>query len=290
MAQEILIPHPEAQDLAARAVRHEIPHQGGVVAWRLWGQGKPLLLLHGSHGGWMHWLRNIAALARDHLVIVPDMPGFGESDPPADIESAADHAALLAEGLRSLPGIAGPVDLVGFSLGAVIGVNMALLAPDLVSRLVLVDAGGLGTAFIPADLRSPKGLEGEALRAVNGHNLGAMMLHDPAAIDECAIDMMLAYGPRARSRVQHYVVPDYLLQAARQASVPIDLIWGEHDAVHPDPAANAAVVRAFQPECELRVIADAGHWPMYEQPERFEAALRELLARPVCARIDQALA
>ena len=115
-----------------------------------------------------------------------------------------------------------------------------------------------------------------------------MMLHDPAAIDELAVDLTLAYGPRARSRVQHFVVPDHLLNAVRRVSAPIDLIWGEHDAVHPDPEANAAVIRAFQPACELRVIADAGHWPMYEQPARFEAALRDLLARPVRDRVDPA--
>ena len=175
----------------------------------------------------------------------------------------------------------GPIDVVGFSLGALIAVNMAILAPDLVARLVLVDAGGLDTPFFPADVRSPRGLEGEAVRAVNRHNLGAMMLHDPAAIDAAAIDIALAYGTRVRSRVQHFVVPDHLLNAARRVSAPIDLIWGEHDIIHPDPQAHAAVIRAFQPDCELRVIAGAGHWSMYEQPERFAAALRDLLARPV---------
>ena len=171
-----------------------------------------------------------------------------------------------------------------------IGRGTAQLFAEHGARLVLVDAGGLDTPFFPADLRSPKGLEGDAVRAVNRHNLGAMMLHDPAAIDDAAIDITLAYGPRVRSRVQHFVVPDHLLDAARRVSAPIDLIWGEHDFIHPDPEANAAVIRAFQPDCELRVIAGAGHWPMYEQPERFEAALRDLLARPVRGRANQALA
>lgn len=46
------------------------------------GKGKPLLLLHGGHGGWVHWIDNIHALAGARRVIAPDLPGFGLSDPP----------------------------------------------------------------------------------------------------------------------------------------------------------------------------------------------------------------
>jgi 2-hydroxy-6-oxonona-2,4-dienedioate hydrolase len=268
-----------ALDAASRLVR--TPVGDGSMAWREWGEGEPLLLLHGSHGGWMHWLRNIPALARTRRVIVPDMPGFGESDPPADLDSPAGHARALVEGLRLIGGVDGPIDVIAFSLGALMACYMSIAAPDLARRLILVDAGGLGTPVIKADLRSVRGVKDDAaIRAINRHNLAAMMIHDPATIDETAVDISIFCGKRVRTRVQYQVIPDKTLVAVAKVRVPIDVIWGEHDYIHPDPALNADAIRTLQPEAELRIVAKAGHWPMYEQPERFTAAALDLLSLP----------
>ncbi len=283
---------PEIRALAASSKRTRTPvgTDGAVMTWREWGPesggGEPLVLLHGSHGGWMHWLRNIPELARHRRVIVPDMPGFGESDPPADIESPQDHARAMVDGLRALEGISGPVDVIAFSLGAMLGCFMTLPecggdAPQLIRRLIIVDAGGLDTPLRTADNRSVKGLTGQALRDVNRHNLGAMMIHDPACIDDTAIDISMFCGRRTRTRVMYHVIPDKLLAVAKRVRVPIDVIWAEFDYIHPDPELNTAVIRAFQPEVQLRVVADSGHWPMYEQPAAFTAAALDLLATPV---------
>ncbi|MBD9433559.1 hypothetical protein IB257_26775 [Achromobacter sp. ACM03] len=54
------------------------------MAWREFGSGAPLVLLHGGHGSWLHWVRNIEALSQDHTLLIPDMPGYGDSgDPPS---------------------------------------------------------------------------------------------------------------------------------------------------------------------------------------------------------------
>lgn len=280
---------PLAEEIRALDAASRVTHTpvgDGRMIWREWGEGEPLLLLHGSHGGWMHWLRNIPELSRTRRLIVPDMPGFGESDPPADIDSPAAHAQALAEGLHRLDGLHGPIDVIAFSLGALMGCHLTLEAPDLVHRLIIVDAGGLGTPVITADLRSLKGVTGEeAVRAVNRHNLAAMMIHDPATIDEAAVDISIFCGKRVRTRVQYQVIPDKMLVAVGKVRVPIDVIWGEHDYIHPDPQLNADAVRTVHPEAELRVVAKAGHWPMYEQPDAFNAAALDLLARPARARI-----
>ena len=279
----------EIRALAASSTltRTPVGTDGAVMTWREWGAGEPLVLLHGSHGGWMHWLRNIPELARHRRVIVPDMPGFGESDPPADIESPQDHAAAMVDGLRRLEGITGQVDVIAFSLGALLGCYMTLAAPDLFRRLIMVDAGGMDTPLRTADIRPVKGLTGQALRDVNRHNLGAMMIHDPALIDDTAIDISMYCGRRTRTRVMYHVIPDKLLAVAKQVRVPIDLIWAEFDYIHPDPELHGEVVRAFQPRALLRVVARAGHWPMYEQPEGFNAAALDLLAAPVRPRLAE---
>jgi len=267
-------------NLVARQERRETSHPDGRLTWRFWGKGPPTLLLHGSHGGWMHWVRNIDALAAERRLIIPDIPGFGDSDPPADTESPSAHAALMADGLSRLEGIDGPIDIVGFSLGALIGCLVAHRLPERIRRLVLVDAGGLGTPMRFADFRPIRGTSPEQRRDVNRHNLAAMMIRDPARIDDLAIDISMHYGPLAQTRVQYHVIPDKLLDAIRLTRAPIDLIWGEHDYPHPDPRANADAVRQFDPDAQLRVVPGAGHWSMYERPEAFNAALLDLLRQP----------
>ncbi len=62
--------------------RHDVPFNGGHEAWRGRGSGPPLVLLHGGHGSWAHWARNIDALALHFTVWAPDLPVYGDSTPP----------------------------------------------------------------------------------------------------------------------------------------------------------------------------------------------------------------
>lgn len=270
--------------LDQRCQRHETPCGQGTVVWRSWGSGRPLLLLHGSHGSWMHWVHNIAALAGSHQVLVPDMPGYGESAAPADVESPESHAEALAVGLWRLLPRRVPVDVVGFSLGALIGAHLAWLAPQLIRRLVIVDAGGLNTPMpmVHLQLKSLRGLQGEQLLSARRHNLHTMMIHDPERIDDVAL-WIDANTPRPRTRVHYKVIPDKLLLALRRLPIQVDAIWGANDRPHPDPEANAVALRQIQPGAELRTVPRAGHWSMFEGAVDFNRHLIELLAMPLRA-------
>ena len=53
---------------------------GVKVCWRSWGKGTPLVLLHGGYGSWRHWIKQAIPFSKNYNVLIPDMPGFGESD------------------------------------------------------------------------------------------------------------------------------------------------------------------------------------------------------------------
>ena len=267
-------------DLERRARRFETPCGDGVLVWRAWGSGPPVLLAHGSHGAWSHWIRNIDALAAKRTVWAPDLPGYGESAMAerADQDAIADALAL---GLRQLVGRALPLDVVGFSFGGVACAYLAANHPELVRRLIIVGSGGLDTPVGHIEMRRLRGLEGEARREVLRANLLALMLHHPESADDLAVHLQVINGLRARLAPSPLVLPDKLLQALPRITAQIDAVWGEHDRPHPVAAGQEPVLRRFQPELEFRVIADAGHWAMYERPADFNRTLLELLDQPL---------
>jgi 2-hydroxy-6-oxonona-2,4-dienedioate hydrolase len=90
--------------IAAKGERRTTPTGNGDLVWRIWGRGDPLVLLHGGTGSWLHWIRNVEDLARDFAVIVPDIPGSGESATPEPPPTADRIAASMLAGLDRLIG------------------------------------------------------------------------------------------------------------------------------------------------------------------------------------------
>ncbi|MBB4858490.1 pimeloyl-ACP methyl ester carboxylesterase [Novosphingobium chloroacetimidivorans] len=259
-------------DLDSRAERIETPCADGTVVWRAWGRGEPLILAHGAQGSWQHWVRNIDSLARDRRVIAVDLPGHGDSALPETL----DHrgiAKALAHGLEQILGANAPADLCGFSFGGVCFAHLAAYHPQVARRLILVGCGGLGTPHGEVHLQRVSGLRGEARTAVLRSNLLGLMLHHAESADGLAIHMLLPNAKRARLIAADMVMPDKLLRILPEVRCRVDAIWGEYDRPHPDPALQQAALRSVCPDAGFEVVADAGHWAMYERPQAFERAL-----------------
>lgn len=246
------------------------------MAWRAWGEGEPLVLAHGAQGAWSHWIRNIDALAQRRMVLAADLPGHGNSAMPARPDHRAISAAL-AEGLGRIVGER-KVDLVGFSFGGVAFAHLAAYHPDRARRLVLVGCGGLGTPLGHVDIRRVKGLVGGERRAALKANLLGLMLHHPDSADALAEHLLVENARNSRlADATALVLPDRLLRILPEVRIAVDALWGEFDRPHPDPAAQEAAIRRSHPACDFRVVADAGHWAMYERPAAFDAALLDML-------------
>ena len=128
--------------IQSRATRHETP--GGVV-WHAWGQGPPIVMLHGAAGSWRHWLHNVLPLAARHQVLCADMPGYGDSAMPPGPVTLESFADMLVDGIEALIPRT-PFALVGFSLGATIAGQIAHMMGERVTRLILQGSGGLTPA------------------------------------------------------------------------------------------------------------------------------------------------
>ena len=268
---------------AARARQFKTPCGNGEMIWHVWGEGVPLLLHHGAHGSWMHWIRNIPHLARTRTVIVPNLPGYGGSAPPEVVDDGDAYGAALAEGLRRIAGADVCLDVVGFSLGGVLAAHLAAVAPAAVRRLILVGTGGLNTPTGPMPTRSWRGLaDPDQILAAHKQNLLAIMIRDPEKIDALALEIQSTNVPLAKVSPHPLVMPDRLLHVLPRITVPVDAIWGEFDGPHPDPELHRSVLSGFRPDLEFVVFPGAGHWVMYEAPDAFNRALDSLLAlRPL---------
>lgn len=264
-------------ELARQSRRIELGPPSSRVVWRAFGAGTPFALLHGGHGSWMHWLRNIPALSQRFELFVPDMPGFGESalgDPPPAL---GEVAARLAGDLDRLTG-GQPYAVAGFSFGGLVAAALAATVPQRVSRLALVGAAGSGTARRDRDaLRQWRGLPDEAaVRAALRHNLRAHMLSSDAAVDDLALEIHLRSCRATRFRSRDISRRGGLQCALDRFGGPTLLLWGRQDVT-------------TTPECLLprllsqgrrragRLVEGAGHWAQFEQHAAVDRALIDFL-------------
>lgn len=262
--------HVALARLEAAAQRSDVAYLGSTVCWRRWGQGPSLVLIHGGHGSWMHWVRNIEALARHYTVWVPDLPGFGDSgdlmlDAHAPQRMRCLTDALMAT-LDTLVGRNASVGLAGFSFGGLVAAELAVQRGHVHKLALLGPAGHGGIRRQRVGMVNWR-LPGRApmLRALR-HNLAAFMLHDPAAIDELAMAVHEASCVQTRFRSKALSHTTRLQGALERYANPALLIWGEHDvtAVPEDVARRLAALGTDREWC---VVPGGGHWIQYEKAD-----------------------
>lgn len=274
----------EADPLAALAkeARREVTPCGeGSLVWHVWGDGAPILLLHGNHGSWRHWARNIPDLARAFTVLAPDMPGNGESDPPPLPASLASFVDIIETGMRAIIGAAPLHALFGFSFGSNMAGELARRMADGLAQLVLVGPAGLGLPQGPRDaLVRWRTLPDEAARrAAHRRNLEILMIHEPGRIDALAIDIQAFGAESHRLRERPSMGPAPLAEALPEIKARIASIWGGADgAAGPYLQARRDKLAAIRPDAAQFLIEGAGHWVQYEAAESFNRLAHQILS------------
>jgi pimeloyl-ACP methyl ester carboxylesterase len=231
------------------------------------GSGPPLLFLHGSSGA-SAWLPFMQSLASKFDVIVPEHPGFGDSETPDWLDTIHDLAYFYLDFLAQLD--LDRVHLVGVSLGGWIAAELAVRDTNRLASLTLVDAAGIhvaGATQIDTFLRSDE----QRIRD---------FFHDPARAEEMIARVLrpeledvtmknriatakLAWQPRAYD--------PHLRKWLHRIDVPTLIIWGANDRLFPMEYAYAW--QQLIPGSEAVVIPECGHVPQIEKPEIFVSEL-----------------
>lgn len=281
--------------LTYESTSRELATDKGVLRYHEAGSGPPLLLLHGSGPGvtgWRNYRHNLAALAERFRCLILEFPGFGVSDP------TGAHPMLAAPGAvtRLLDGLGlHRVDVIGNSMGGIIGAQVAMRHPDRIGRLVTI--GGIGpNLFSPAP--------GEGL------NLLMEFTDDPTReglirwLHSMVYDRSLITEEMIEERWRQATDPATLASArkmygrvafeARQAAMAASdappywamlhklkartlITWGRDDRV--SPVDMAILPMRTIPDAELHVFPDCGHWVMIEQRAAWESAVLAFLTR-----------
>jgi 2-hydroxy-6-oxonona-2,4-dienedioate hydrolase len=249
------------------------------MVWRIWGEGPPLALLHGGYGSWRHWIHTIPHFMKRYRLLVPDMPGLGDSDDAPEATPEA-IAAVVAQGLERLVQQDKKIDLVGFSFGALIGSHVAAFVQPPLKSLTLVGAGALGILRNNVVLlKAEPGMSPAELRELNRKNLSLLMIADPANVDDLAVEIQDINVGLARVKSRRFANSPSLTEALRRARIErLNAIWGANDVVAGGHfAEREALLRSIRPDVCFEILPNAGHWAAYEAPAAFNARLDKLL-------------
>jgi pimeloyl-ACP methyl ester carboxylesterase len=255
-----------------------------------------IMVVHGFRGT-HHGLQDVMDGLLDYRLVVPDLPGFGQSTPmteqPHTMTGYAKLIIALIDELK-LPQVA----LLGHSMGTSVAAEVVVARPDLISRLILInpiaeppDQGLTALKLLPGMWYQWLGTQ------VLPERLGQALLTHPMLIHIASAAMTKTRNPALRRRI-HTTHKDYMIRYsdrhtlweaytaslkgavsrhASQLQLPTLLIVGRQDDIA--PLKGQRKLAAALPQAELVEIDGVGHLIHYEKPQEAAAAINDFLRR-----------
>lgn len=258
------------------------------------GEGDALFLLHGGGGHAESFTRNLVRLGSKMRALAPDFIWHGLSATPPYREG--NWLRQFTEQILHLMDCEGieKASVEGESLGAWIGLDLAINFPDRIDRLILNTAWGMrfdsGSVHEEgADLSALRQRSLDGLRNLDADALRARLqwlVHDPQQVTDELVELRLELWRRPETRAalrtyyEHVFEPEmdqYLFdeQSLKQIAAPTLVLWTDHNPFHGVDAAERLV--ELIPDARLHVVSDAGHWPQWENPEEHDRVVLDFL-------------
>ncbi len=237
------------------------------------GQGAPLLLLHGMDTV-SPQARFLDPLGRHAEIIAPSSPGFGNTRRPPDFDTIYDLVHLYLAVLDELP--YERVALMGLSFGGWLAAEVAVACSHRIAKLVLVDPVGIKIGDRETrDILDVFNVNPAEVRRCSWHDPKNAPDYDAMSDEELVIHArnweslcLYAWHP--------YMYNPQLKQWLSRIRVPTLMLWGASDRIVTPEYGRAYA--GLIPRARLEVIAEAGHHPELEQPERFAERVAAFLA------------
>ncbi|HEX2971050.1 MAG TPA: alpha/beta hydrolase [Tepidisphaeraceae bacterium] len=259
----------------------DITINGATIHYTEQGRGLPLVLIHGFPFDGHMWDAQLAALSDRYRVIIPDVPGFGQSraERPYSIVTLADDLHTLLTQIKALPCVWG-----GLSMGGYISFAYVTRYPTDLEGLILVDTKceaddsqakqNRMKTIETARTAGPKAIADQMLPKL----LAPETLHNKPQVVQKLRAMMEASSPDAIEYAS-LAMRDRRDYGDELPSIPVStlVLVGDADVLSPPPVATAMCARI--PRSEVVLIRNAGHMSPMEQPEQVNAAIRQFLDR-----------
>ncbi len=252
------IPKPPAMPEAVSSGM--APVNGIEMYYATYGAGDPVLLIHGGLGNADIWANQVIDLMQDHLVIVADSRGHGRStrteEPFGYDLMASDYLALL-DYLK-----VDKVDLVGWSDGGIIGLDIAMSHPERLDHLFA------HAANITTDGVDPTVGDDPVFMGIYATWMGeeyAKLSPTPDQFDAFVTQISEMWASQ----------PNWTDDQVKAITVPTAVVVGDHDeAILP---AHTEKIAALIPGAKLVILPDASHFAMLQAPAEYTAAIRALI-------------
>lgn len=254
------------------------------------GKGPAIVFIHGWSNNWKGWANIIPYLKDHYTLIIPDLPGFGDSGnlPNYSVHTTADK---LAHFIRIL-GVK-PVGLVGLSMGTFVAAYTSIRHPSIAQRVVLLSPilRGRGRRFLSRDVL----LHLKFLNKMSAtRRLTKSVMSTPRTAHMISKYMMMyhydkkiveAYGivGRQKMRIEAFIQMGISAcgidptQMVARIPRPTLLLLGDQDKVASLPYIREKVLPK-SPRLELGVVTDAGHSTHWDQPEEVSSAIDQFIS------------
>ncbi|HEU4323171.1 MAG TPA: alpha/beta hydrolase [Roseiflexaceae bacterium] len=233
------------------------------------GQGAAILFLHGNASRWEHWAPQLHALTPQFRCIAFDFRGYGRSGPlprSNSLSLMADDAAALCGALG-----AGPVYVVGLSMGGAVAQMLALRHPQLVAGLVAAGPPLIAAPTAQAPTEAPE-LTAEMLRGMFGVAFSPAFAERNPELVARTVEELLETDI---ATIRNFSFEDLPLFDLGQIAAPALVIAGELDALAPPAVVHQ--IAQMMPTARYLELPSAGHMMNVEAAEAFTGALVDFI-------------
>jgi pimeloyl-ACP methyl ester carboxylesterase len=242
---------------------HTIEVDGCRTHYRRGGKGTPLVFLHGASGAPVV-LPFMEKLAARFDVIVPDHPGYGQSDEPEWLENIHDVAYFYLDFLQSLK--LEKAVVIGSSMGGWMAMEMGVRNTSRIGALVLVSPAGI----------KAEGAETADIFLLPQEDMVRGLFHDQKwaqarlAMPETPESIDLGLKNRhttARLAWEPRLHDPHLPKWLHRIDVPVTIVWGKEDRILPVGIGHE--LKRLMPKADLKVFEKCGHLPQVEKADEF---------------------